>query len=282
MGSVILDQQSEPNVSAPQFPEALANMLLLNSRAIDEIDLLREKIKSGDYVEAEVAIKKVVNTLNKLAELGKAEFPKESRHNKLTDNPAQITVNALSLQENSPTYRDATPKMKWKEESFDFDEALFSIKKAKRSLEDQVALAVAEIILFKSKKLVEDGHWQYGLDSLYATLEQFRKLNDFDGMARTFIEIGTVQELFGDYELARLSFLDAERLFKKAKREEGVAVAELQLGTLALDHYDYEQARPHLKFASNFFHQHGDQERAKLSDDFLNLADEFERELALV
>lgn len=246
MERVILDQQLEQKVSTLEFPEPLANMLLLNSGAINEIDLFREKIKSEDYVGAEVAIKNVVNALNKLTELGRAELP----------------------------------KMKWKEE--DFYEALLAIVKAKKSLEGRVTLAVAEIILFKGKKLIEDGHWQYGLETLQVALEQFRKLNDLDGSARAFIEIGAVQELFGDYEVARLSFLDAERLFKKTKREEGIAVAELQLGTLALDHYDYEQARPHLKFASNFFHQYGDQERAKLSDDFLKLADEFEHDLALV
>lgn len=149
-------------------------------------------------------------------------------------------------------------------------------------LEKVSSLIWVEINLLAGKRLIKRGNWYQGLQVLSSTLEQFRALEDMDGMARSFIEVGTVQELFGDYELARLSFLDAERLFKKAKREEGVAVAELQLGTLALDYYDYEQARPHLQFASNFFHQHGDQERAKLSDDFLNLADEFERELALV
>jgi len=161
-------------------------------------------------------------------------------------------------------------------------EHIKQIKQLGNGLMKESSLIFAELDLFAGKSLVKAGNWYRGLDVLRKAYEQFRVFEDMDGMARSLIEIGTVQELFGDYEIARLSFLDAERLFKKAKREEGIAVAELQLGTLALDHYDYEQARPHLQFASNFFHQHGDQERAKLSDDFLKLADEFERDLALV
>lgn len=140
--------------------------------------------------------------------------------------------------------------------------------------------AVAGLRLEKGKKLVEEGYWQQGLETLQHAFEQFRALNDWDGIARSSLEIGTVQEMFGDYEVAKLSFLDAERFFKKSKREEGLAVVELKLGTLALELYDYEKARKHLKLAADFFHQHGDQKRAELSDKFLNLADQYERELA--
>lgn len=141
---------------------------------------------------------------------------------------------------------------------------------------------VAELNLCLGQAMVESGSWQEGLETLQRTFEVFRKIGNLDGMARAHLEIGTVQELFGDYEVAKLSFLSAERLFKKTKREDGIAVAELQLGTLALDYYDYEQARQHLKFASSFFHQHGDKKRAELSDGLLNLADEYERDLAMV
>ena len=156
------------------------------------------------------------------------------------------------------------------------------IKKLNESLTKEMSLISAETELLTGKRLVKKGNWYRGLDVLRDALEEFRAFNDLDGMARAYIEIGKVQELFGDYEVAKLSFLDAERLFKKTKREEGIAVAELQLGTLALDYYDYEQARQHLKFASSFFHQNGDKKRAELSDGLLNLADEYERDLAMV
>ncbi|GEM_PF-3481670 len=143
-----------------------------------------------------------------------------------------------------------------------------------------VAKVAAEVMLQEGQRLIKDGAWQRGLEMLQKSLEQFRQIDNLDGKARAFLEIGEAQLLFGDYEAAHLSFLDAERLFKKLGRKEGAALAKLKLGTLALEIYQPEEARKYLQDASSFFHQHNDEKRAKVSDKLLKLADEYERNLA--
>jgi tetratricopeptide (TPR) repeat protein len=152
------------------------------------------------------------------------------------------------------------------------DEPLANEKIRRRA----VAKATAELTLQEGRRLVQEGAWQRGLEVLYGALNMFRQLKDLDGKARTFLEIGHVHMLFDDYEVAQVAFYDAERLFRKSGREKGIAYTHLRLGTLALHMRQPDEARKHLRSASTFFHQHDDPKHARISDQLLRLADEYD------
>jgi len=141
----------------------------------------------------------------------------------------------------------------------------------------EVAKVEAEATLREGRRLVKDGAWQQGLETLRHARKLFSKLGNLHGKARAAIEIGDVYLRFGDYEVAEMSFRDAERYLRKRGDEAGIAVTQLKLGTLALYKYQPQEAQKHLQAASAFFHAHGDTKRAEISDRLLNLAPEFEQ-----
>ena len=92
----------------------------------------------------------------------------------------------------------------------------------------------AEFLLREGQALLQTGAWQAGLEKLRSARQLFSGIGDLYGKARVAIEIGDVQMRFGDYELANLSYLDAQRYLRKLGDENGIAVTQLKLGTLAL------------------------------------------------
>ncbi len=137
---------------------------------------------------------------------------------------------------------------------------------------DAVAKIQALAMLQEGRELIQAGAWQKGLEKLREARQLFSDLDDQYNKASASIEIGDVQMRFGDYELARMSYLDAQRYLRKLGDENGIAVTQLKLGTLALYMYQAEEAQKQLQTASRFFRAHGDTKRAEISEQLLTLA----------
>ncbi|MFN7930797.1 MAG: hypothetical protein U0Y68_23305 [Blastocatellia bacterium] len=148
---------------------------------------------------------------------------------------------------------------------------------AEETRREAVARVKAEAILQEGRELIQSGAWQRGLETLRSARQLFSDVDDLYGNARVAIEIGDVQMRFGDYELARMSYLDAQRYLRKLGDENGIAVTQLKLGTLALYMYQAEEAQKQLQTASTFFRAHGDSQRAEISERLLTLAPEVQQ-----
>ncbi len=135
-------------------------------------------------------------------------------------------------------------------------------------------LLILETMLAMGKHLVEDGSWQRGLQLFRVARNFFSKFGNWQGQARASVEIGDTHLLMGDYEVAKMSYLDAQRYLRKIADEAGLAVVQQKLGALALFMYQADEAETQLKKAIAFFESHNDQKRAEVSRQLLQLAPE--------
>lgn len=135
----------------------------------------------------------------------------------------------------------------------------------------------AGLALLQARLQVDKGAWQLGLEKLHSALDIFRRIEDIQGKAEVFLAIGDVHQKFGDYEIARMSYRDAERHFRQAGNKTGEMMAQLKKGTVELQLQNIATARVHIEAASNYFHAAGDEERAKLSDEWLALVQRVEQ-----
>lgn len=131
-----------------------------------------------------------------------------------------------------------------------------------------------DILLAMGKHLVEDGSWQRGVLMLRNVRDLFARFSDWQGQAQASVEIGDAHLLMGDYEVAKMSYLDAQRYLRKIADEAGLAVVQQKLGALALFMYQADEAEKQLKKAIAFFESHNDQKRAEVSRQLLQLAPE--------
>lgn len=130
---------------------------------------------------------------------------------------------------------------------------------------------MAEVLLDWAKQLVGDGSWQLGLKVLRIVRDIFYGLGDWQGQARASVEIGDAHLMMGDYEVAQMAYLDAQRYLRKIGEEAGLAVTQQKLGTLALFMYQADEAEKQLKGALAFFESRGDRKRAEISRQLLQL-----------
>lgn len=144
---------------------------------------------------------------------------------------------------------------------------------------DSAMLLIGEFFLTLGKHLVEAGSWQRGIWGLRYARDAFSKIDNWQGQARASVEIGDAHLLLGDYEVAQMSYLDAQRYLRKIGNEAGLAVTWQKLGTLALFMYQADEAEKQLKDAITFFDSHGDQKRAEISRQLLQLAPEIRQEI---
>ncbi len=114
------------------------------------------------------------------------------------------------------------------------------------------AYNAAQIAFQEGNSLVEDGAWQRGLESLRQALDLFRKAENDVGKAATFLAIGDVHMRFGDYEVARGAFGDAERLFRLMHLEAGEALAQMKIGLAELYLQHVDDAFKYLQAASDY------------------------------
>ena len=147
-------------------------------------------------------------------------------------------------------------------------EALPELELARLSLTDLTAWATLQ----DGGNLVEEGAWQHGLERLRVALELFRAVDDALGKASTFYWMGIAHLNFGDYELALMSFKDADRHWRRVGNEDLAAQARLQIGKVELQLQRFGSAIDHLRSASAYFHAHGDDNLAAASDQYLELA----------
>jgi tetratricopeptide (TPR) repeat protein len=132
--------------------------------------------------------------------------------------------------------------------------------------------------LQEGQSWVREGAWQNGLERLREALNFFRS-TDFDvpySKAITFLAIGDVHQRFGDYEVARMFYGDAERNFRQIGAKTGEAMAWLRAGTVEIQLQEITEARAHIEAARRSFEEQGDTERVELCDQWLALVREIE------
>jgi len=133
---------------------------------------------------------------------------------------------------------------------------------------------VGEMTFAAGKLQVEEGSWNDGVRSLRRSRDLFVELGDWRRQAQASVEIGDAHLMMGDYEVAKMSYLDAQRYLRKIADEAGLAVVQQKLGALALFMYQADEAETQLKKAIAFFESHNDQKRAEVSRQLLQLAPE--------
>ncbi len=144
---------------------------------------------------------------------------------------------------------------------------------------DTIIVLLGEIKLAGGKDEIENGSWYKGIKALREARAIFAEVGDWLKQAQASVEIGDAHLQMGDYEVARMAYLDAQRYLRKIGDEAGLAVVKQKLGTLALYMYKADEAEKQLKEALNFFESHGDERRAELSRQLLQLAPEVRQKI---
>lgn len=148
---------------------------------------------------------------------------------------------------------------------------------ANRSSVYELRVNVANRHRVTGTQLIEEGAWQRGIDLLRNALRIYREIGSDKGASDTYLLIGDVQQRFGDYELARMTYGDAERHFRRIGDDTGEMLARLKKGTVELQLQNIPSARAHIEAASQYFHRVYDGEQALLSDKWLDLARQMEQ-----
>jgi len=77
-----------------------------------------------------------------------------------------------------------------------------------------------------------DGQWGPAVEQQEDTFRQFKKLRDFHGQGRAYLEIARAYQAMNSYDLAALYYRDAHRLFRRAGDVMLAATAKEELGNL--------------------------------------------------
>lgn len=77
-----------------------------------------------------------------------------------------------------------------------------------------------------------DGQWRSAVEQQEETFRQFKKLRDFHGQGRAYLEIARAYQAMNSYDLAVLYYRDAHRLFRRAGDVTLAATAKEELGNL--------------------------------------------------
>jgi len=77
-----------------------------------------------------------------------------------------------------------------------------------------------------------DGQWGQAVEHQEETFRQFKKLRDFHGQGRAYLEIARAYQAMNSYDLAVLYYHDAHRLFRRAGDVTLAATAKEELGNL--------------------------------------------------
>jgi tetratricopeptide (TPR) repeat protein len=77
-----------------------------------------------------------------------------------------------------------------------------------------------------------DGQWRSAVEQQEETFRQFKKLRDFHGQGRAYLEIARAYQAMSSYDLAVLYYRDAHRLFRRAGDVTLAATAKEELGNL--------------------------------------------------
>jgi len=120
----------------------------------------------------------------------------------------------------------------------------------------------ATILFLRGLCLRKQERWEEALKDQEQSSRLFDKLKDYLGEAHTFLEMGHLFEVMNSYEDARLHYMDAYRLYRRAQDRRGMALASENLGRLEYRVRMLPQAVQDLEEAKQLFMSLGDQAKA--------------------
>jgi tetratricopeptide (TPR) repeat protein len=130
----------------------------------------------------------------------------------------------------------------------------------------------ATILFLRGFCLRKQELWEEALEDQEEAFRLFEKLRDYIGEAHTFLEMGHLFEVMNNYEHARLHYIDAYRLYRRAEDEHGMAQASENLGRLEYRVRMFSQAIQNLEEAKRLYISVGDRVRARTIDSDLESA----------
>ena len=121
----------------------------------------------------------------------------------------------------------------------------------------------AVILSMRGICLRRQEQWEEALKDQERALQLFERVQDFSGEARSLLEMGHLFELMNNYEDARLHYMDAYRLYRRADDRRGMAAVSEHLGRLEFRVRMLPQAVEDLEEARDLWEQLG--ERGKVA-----------------
>jgi tetratricopeptide (TPR) repeat protein len=137
--------------------------------------------------------------------------------------------------------------------------------------ENEARLAEIDYRLGRCYKRI--GRWRDAIEVQKASFEKFGKARNIEGQARALLELGHLYRLTNNFELARLHYKDARRLFRRSGDQRGLAMAQECLGTLELQLRLLPEAVRDLKEAKQAFAALGEPNGLKAIQDMIDLAE---------
>ncbi len=143
-------------------------------------------------------------------------------------------------------------------DSEQFKEATGKLTSALRQfneMEEAQSLQYQKATLFflRGFCLREQGIWEEAMSDQEKAFKLFEELGKFSDEARTLVEMGHLFEVMNNYEDARISYIDAYRLYKRVKEDNGMAYSSEHLGRLEYRVRLLPQALENLEIARNLY-----------------------------
>ncbi len=120
----------------------------------------------------------------------------------------------------------------------------------------------ATILFLRGYCLRKQGLWEDALLDQEKSFQLFEVLRDYVGEGHAFMEMGHLFEIMNNYEDARLHYMDAYRLYRRAQDKHGMALASENLGKLEYRVRMFEQAVQDLGEARELYLALGDRGKA--------------------
>ena len=124
----------------------------------------------------------------------------------------------------------------------------------------------ATVFFLRGFCLRKQGFWEEALQDQEHSFRIFENLRDYVGEAHTFLEMGYLFEVMNNYEDARLHYIDAYRLFRRADDKRGMASASENLGRLEYRVRMLSQAIQDLEEAKRLYISIGERTKAAAID----------------
>jgi len=130
----------------------------------------------------------------------------------------------------------------------------------------------ATILFLRGFCLRKQELWEEALQDQEQAFRLFEELRDYAGEAQTFLEMGHLFEVMNNYEDARLHYMDAYRLYRRAEDKHGMALASENLGRLEYRVRMFSQAVQDLEEARKLYISVGNRTKAATIESDLETA----------
>ena len=130
----------------------------------------------------------------------------------------------------------------------------------------------ATVLFLRGFCLRKQGLWEEALQDQEHSFQLFEELRDYIGEAHTSLERGHLFEVMNNYEDARLHYMDAYRLYRRAGNKRGMALTSENLGRLEYRVRMLSQAVQDLEEARRLYISVGDRIKAATIDSDLEAA----------